>query len=65
MNHSVKKETLKKTSFHLMTIDETYKKLGTKENGLSNEDPRRRLEDFVKNKLPSKKEDSTLKRFFD
>jgi len=64
MKNSLNKETLKETEFYRVSMEEINEKLNTNEDGLTKEEAQNRLETFGENKLPEKKGDSALKRFF-
>ncbi|HCX64387.1 MAG TPA: carbonate dehydratase [Eubacteriaceae bacterium] len=63
MSNAPNKENLKQTKFYRTSLEDTYAKLGSSEEGLSKEEAQNRLDAFGENKLPEEKGDSALKRF--
>ena len=55
----------KKLDFYNETIDELYKRLETQENGLTEEEAKRRLEKYGENKLEEQKKKSNIALFFE
>jgi len=58
------KEFSQKHQWETMPIDETFKKLDSNNDGLSNVEVANRLSKFGENKMPEPKQDSAIKKFF-
>ena len=54
----------KKLNFYNETVDELYKRLETRESGLTEEEVKKRLEKYGENKLAEQKKKSNIALFF-